>query len=91
MDWQGTSGEANKTVELAVVKVEATVPVTDPSYGGAVVLNPGTLQARSLPFADCEAQCELMLLRRRTGRLGHRSSPTWRPQRPHHTFRWTGN
>ncbi|OQO06585.1 hypothetical protein B0A48_08369 [Cryoendolithus antarcticus] len=41
MDWQGHSDEANKTVELAVVKVEATVPVTDPAYGGAVVLNPG--------------------------------------------------
>lgn len=41
MDWTGTSGEANKTVELAVIKVEATVPVTDASYGGAVVLNPG--------------------------------------------------
>ncbi len=41
MDWTGTSEEASKTVEIAVVKVEATVPVTDPSYGGAVVLNPG--------------------------------------------------
>ncbi|KAK4540432.1 hypothetical protein LTR36_009178 [Oleoguttula mirabilis] len=41
MDWQGTSTEADRTVELAVIKVEATVPVTHPSYGGAVVLNPG--------------------------------------------------
>ncbi|KAK5727750.1 hypothetical protein LTR17_012512 [Elasticomyces elasticus] len=41
MDWQGTSTEAHKTVEIAVVKVEATVPVTDPKYGGAVALNPG--------------------------------------------------
>ena len=41
MDWQGDSAEANQTVELAVIKVEATVPVTDSSYGGAVVLNPG--------------------------------------------------
>lgn len=41
MDWTGTSEQADKTVELAVIKVEATVPVTDPSYGGAVVLNPG--------------------------------------------------
>lgn len=41
MDWTGTSDEANKTVELAVIKVEATVSVIDPSYGGAVVLNPG--------------------------------------------------
>lgn len=41
MDWQGDSTEANKTVEIAVIKVEATVPVTDERYGGAVVLNPG--------------------------------------------------
>ncbi|KAK5114140.1 hypothetical protein LTR62_002710 [Meristemomyces frigidus] len=41
MDWQGNSSEANKTVEIAVIKIEATVPVTDPTYGGAVVLNPG--------------------------------------------------
>lgn len=44
MDWTGTSEQANKTVELALIKVEATVPVTDPSYGGAVVLNPGSLR-----------------------------------------------
>jgi hypothetical protein len=41
MDWQGHSSEANKTVGIAIIKVEATVPVTDPSYGGAIVLNPG--------------------------------------------------
>lgn len=41
MDWTHMSNEANKTVELALIKVEATVPVTDPTYGGAVVLNPG--------------------------------------------------
>lgn len=41
MDWTGTSEQKNKTVELAVIKVEATVSVTDANYGGAVVLNPG--------------------------------------------------
>jgi len=41
MDWHNSSAEANKTVELALIKVEATVPVIDPAYGGAVVLNPG--------------------------------------------------
>ena len=41
MDWQDTSSEALKSVDLAMIKVEATVPVTDPTYGGAVVLNPG--------------------------------------------------
>jgi hypothetical protein len=44
MDWHGTSDEASKTVEIAVIKVEATVPVTDPTYGGAVVLNPGEFE-----------------------------------------------
>lgn len=43
MDWRGRSAEADKTVEIAVVKLEATVPVTDKTYGGAVVLNPGPL------------------------------------------------
>ncbi|KAI7477580.1 hypothetical protein KC357_g4537 [Hortaea werneckii] len=41
MDWLGTSGEVGLAVDLALVKVEASVPVTDASYGGAVVLNPG--------------------------------------------------
>ncbi|KAK5175454.1 uncharacterized protein LTR77_000593 [Saxophila tyrrhenica] len=41
MDWHGTSEEASKTVELALVKVDALVPITDKNYGGAVVLNPG--------------------------------------------------
>lgn len=44
MDWQGTSAEASKTVELAVIKLEATVKVVEPTYGGAVVLNPGMNQ-----------------------------------------------
>ena len=44
MDWQNTSDEAFKTVELAVIKLEATVRVVDPTYGGAVVLNPGKRQ-----------------------------------------------
>lgn len=41
MDWLGTSDEAGRPVNLALIKVEASVPVTDASYGGAVVLNPG--------------------------------------------------
>ncbi|GAB1739660.1 hypothetical protein NU219Hw_g4605t2 [Hortaea werneckii] len=41
MDWLGTSNEAGRPVDLALIKVEAPVPVTDASYGGAVVLNPG--------------------------------------------------
>ncbi|KAK0838667.1 hypothetical protein LTR03_011845 [Friedmanniomyces endolithicus] len=41
MDSQGGSAEANKTVDIAIVKVEATVPITDLKYGGAIVLNPG--------------------------------------------------
>ncbi|RMX88077.1 hypothetical protein D0869_01892 [Hortaea werneckii] len=41
MDWLGTSDEAGRLVDLALIKVEASMPVTDASYGGAVVLNPG--------------------------------------------------
>jgi len=41
MDWNGGSTQVNKTVEIAVIKIESLVPVTHPSYGGAVVLNPG--------------------------------------------------
>ncbi|KAI7023496.1 hypothetical protein KC355_g1693 [Hortaea werneckii] len=41
MDWLGTSDEAGRPIDLALIKVEASVPVTDASYGGAVVLNPG--------------------------------------------------
>lgn len=51
MDWLGTSEEASKTVDLAVIKVEATVPVTDPTYGGAVVLNPGIAS----PLKQCDS------------------------------------
>ncbi|RMY59892.1 hypothetical protein D0865_01818 [Hortaea werneckii] len=43
MDWLGTSDEAGRPVDLALIKVEASVPVTDASYGGAVVLNPGKI------------------------------------------------
>jgi hypothetical protein len=50
MDWLGTSNETDKTVELAVIKVEATVPVTDPAYGGAIVLNPGTTLSYQRPL-----------------------------------------
>ena len=51
MDWQGTSSNANQTVELAVVKIEATVPVTSPQYGGAVVVNPGGPAGSGVGFA----------------------------------------
>lgn len=36
--WNGTT---NATISLAVIRKPAAVPVTDPKYGGAVLLNPG--------------------------------------------------
>ncbi|KAJ8606171.1 hypothetical protein MRB53_041178 [Persea americana] len=41
MDWQGTTRQSQVTVELALIKLEATVPITHQTYGGIVVLNPG--------------------------------------------------
>ncbi|QIW97717.1 hypothetical protein AMS68_003235 [Peltaster fructicola] len=41
MDWHHNTTESDRTVELAVIKLEATVPITDSTYGGAVFFNPG--------------------------------------------------
>ncbi|KAH0379136.1 hypothetical protein KCU92_g8314, partial [Aureobasidium melanogenum] len=45
--WNGTT---NATVTLALVRKPAVVPVTDPKYGGAVILNPGGPGARGVNF-----------------------------------------
>ena len=93
MDWVGTSDEEDKTVELAVIKVEATVPVTDPSYGGAVVLNPGKCFSQKPDVANVEAsKYEYQLNRRcrRTGQLGRGSSNQRRSSHTNNVVRWTG-
>ncbi|KAH0344277.1 hypothetical protein KCU81_g4840, partial [Aureobasidium melanogenum] len=41
MDWTAQKGVDNRTVQIALIKLPAPVPVTDSRYGGAVVLNPG--------------------------------------------------
>jgi len=94
MDWQGTSAEANKTVDIAIVKVEATVPVTDPKYGGAVVLNPGTFAVSSANLAfwmliRSRHARVLIKLHRRTRRLRGWPSFAWRPPCPDYTVRWS--
>lgn len=45
MDWkQGGNGGA--TVAIAVLRVPAKVEVSDPRYGGAIIVNPGELSRR---------------------------------------------
>ncbi|THV70381.1 hypothetical protein D6D28_05199 [Aureobasidium pullulans] len=51
MDWNAEEGASNKTVEIAIVRLPATVPVTDPRYGGVVIINPGKRYPR-LPRPD---------------------------------------
>lgn len=41
MDWTAEKGVNNRTVQIALIKLPASVPVTDSRYGGAVVFNPG--------------------------------------------------
>ncbi|KAH0364246.1 hypothetical protein KCU65_g6880, partial [Aureobasidium melanogenum] len=45
--WNGTT---HATVTLALIRKPAIVPVTDPKYGGAIILNPGGPGARGINY-----------------------------------------
>lgn len=49
MDWNAKDEANNKTVEIAIIRLPAIVPITDTRYGGAVLMNPGKRRFRIEP------------------------------------------
>lgn len=47
MDWNNTV-EDDDNVTLAIIKLPAKVLITDPRYGGAVLMNPGIIVPKYL-------------------------------------------
>lgn len=41
LDWNADPDTDDRTVSIAIIKLPATVAITDPTYGGAVITNPG--------------------------------------------------
>lgn len=43
MDYNRTDTTRGRTFALAVVRIPAQVPIDDPRYGGAMLINPGEI------------------------------------------------
>ena len=42
LDWNSTDFvQSERRVSIAIARIPARVPITDPRYGGAIIINPG--------------------------------------------------
>ena len=60
LDWNSTKSDSTRAV-LAIIKRPAEVDVTHPSYGGAILFNPGVARTSIASFLADDSQAALVV------------------------------